>query len=471
MISYKSFIKKLIKAITHCTKTMYGLINTCLNFTCLKLKSSTTLAAVPLLLVILYTLPASIFAQEVKVGIYQNPPKIFTDKQGNPAGLMPDIIDYIAQQEGWDIVYIKGSFADGLRRIREGKIDIMPDVAFSLERAEIYSFNSETVISDWGRFYARRGVDVDNLIDFHGKRIAVMRNGIYNIGARGVRAMTKKFGIDCTIIEMDSYEDIFRVLDEGAADVGVVNRIFGRKHFNDYDIKETTVLISPIEIKFAFSPDNPLTPQLIERVDYHLRQMKNRSDSVYYRSISRHIGGFPGEEQYILPDWAKLSLIIAGVLLILFFIRQAIFKFKINIKIRELEREYLDRRETAGRLSRAESKFNKFFHALPIPAFIIDSNGYFTEINTAFIRETGYDQDEVVGKSIFEPLEMFDAASKDKIMDNFRRRINREEVVPYTIKVKTVSGKVKYLKVSAAAVFKNNNIVEVIGTAVEVPGK
>jgi len=39
----------------------------------------------------------------VRVGLYANSPKIFTDAQGNPAGFWPDIIEYIADAEGWSI--------------------------------------------------------------------------------------------------------------------------------------------------------------------------------------------------------------------------------------------------------------------------------------------------------------------------------------------------------------------------------
>jgi len=42
-------------------------------------------------------------ATTVRVGLYENPPKIFTDAQGNPAGFWPNIIEYIADVEGWSI--------------------------------------------------------------------------------------------------------------------------------------------------------------------------------------------------------------------------------------------------------------------------------------------------------------------------------------------------------------------------------
>ena len=43
----------------------------------------------------------------VRIGMYENSPKIFTDVQGNPAGFWPDILGYIADQEGWNIQWVQ----------------------------------------------------------------------------------------------------------------------------------------------------------------------------------------------------------------------------------------------------------------------------------------------------------------------------------------------------------------------------
>jgi PAS domain S-box-containing protein len=209
---------------------------------------------------------------------------------------------------------------------------------------------------------------------------------------------------------------------------------------------------------------------LIDKIDHYLGAMKENEKSVYYKSISRHIGGL-GREKHILPKWVKVCLVIAGIIITIFLVKGAILKFKINIKIKELEKEYLDRREVSRKLSKSESKFSKFFHDLPVPAFIIDINGYFTEINSAFIEKTGYSQSDIVGKSIFEPMEMFSVTSKGRIMDNFRRRINKEDVEAYTIKFKTQDGTKKYFNITAITIFKNNDIAEVIGVATDITDK
>ncbi len=40
------------------------------------------------------------------VGVYENPPKIFTSESGKPAGIFIDVIEHIAESEGWNLRYV-----------------------------------------------------------------------------------------------------------------------------------------------------------------------------------------------------------------------------------------------------------------------------------------------------------------------------------------------------------------------------
>jgi hypothetical protein len=43
------------------------------------------------------------------VGIYENRPKVFTEASGVPAGIFVDIIEAIADREGWTLEYVRGT--------------------------------------------------------------------------------------------------------------------------------------------------------------------------------------------------------------------------------------------------------------------------------------------------------------------------------------------------------------------------
>lgn len=48
-------------------------------------------------------------AQTVRVGLYQNSPKIAIGADGRGEGIFADILEAIAAREGWHIEYVPGS--------------------------------------------------------------------------------------------------------------------------------------------------------------------------------------------------------------------------------------------------------------------------------------------------------------------------------------------------------------------------
>ena len=50
----------------------------------------------------------------VTVGIYENEPKVFTSNTGIPAGILIDIIEHIAKDEGWNLHYLSGTWGGGI---------------------------------------------------------------------------------------------------------------------------------------------------------------------------------------------------------------------------------------------------------------------------------------------------------------------------------------------------------------------
>ncbi len=92
----------------------------------------------------------------IKVGAYNNPPKIQILPDGKVTGFWPELLAHMSNAEGWRVEYVKGSWAEGLERLRKGEIDIMPDVALTNERAAAYRFAKIPVLSNWSRVYVRK---------------------------------------------------------------------------------------------------------------------------------------------------------------------------------------------------------------------------------------------------------------------------------------------------------------------------
>jgi two-component system sensor histidine kinase EvgS len=140
--------------------------------------------------------------QTIRVGVYDNRPKIYRDDEGNMQGFWADITDYIAEQENWNLIYVHGTWDECLDRLEKGQIDLMVDMAVSDERMEKYVFTEENALLSWGIFYTRNGIDLTSFADLEGKRIAIMTSGIHYSGPFGLKSILESSSINATIVDV-----------------------------------------------------------------------------------------------------------------------------------------------------------------------------------------------------------------------------------------------------------------------------
>ena len=320
------------------------------------------LLVVVVLLTLLISVVTGVVAADdlktVRVGIYENQPKIFTDTEGKPAGFWPDIIGYIASEEGWTLEYKHGTWTECLGMLENNEIDIMPDVAYTEERADKYAFSHETVYISWSRVYTRKGVDINSILDLEGKNIAVLKGSINVEGSDGIKEIIKSYGINCTYTEVDSYLKVFELVERGEADAGVTSKDFGYQHETDYDVVKTPIIFQPALLYFAFTKGAPATPYLIERTDSHMKAMKQDNGSVYYQSLDKWLA-IKSSPISVLPDWVIWALASVGGLVLLFAAGSFILRSQVSARTKELTEEIVVRRRAEEQLAKYRYRLEK----------------------------------------------------------------------------------------------------------------
>jgi len=325
----------------------------------------------------------------LKIGIYDNPPKLFIDKNNQAKGIFPGIIEAIAKKEEWKIKFIPLSFKQGLEDLEKGTIDIMQDVAWSEKRSHLYGFTNETVMVSWGRVYKKKGLNIDTLIDLRGKRIAFMDGGIYSEGPDGLKTLMKKFELTATFIPVNGYKQVFEAIDQDKADAGVVNRLYGKTNKHKYDIDNTPILISPISIRFAFNKSNPVTPQLINTIDSHLVQFKNDDHSIYYQLIDEYIG----EPKKRIPKSLKNLLIFLLILSCFFAALGILFNRQVQKKTAQLRKRDIE-------LEESEKKFRTIFEDLQDVYFETTLSGTFKTVSPSAELILGFPTHELIHQPV-----------------------------------------------------------------------
>ncbi|MFA5096266.1 MAG: transporter substrate-binding domain-containing protein [Candidatus Omnitrophota bacterium] len=247
-------------------------------------------------------------AQEViRVGAYENLPKVYITADGKVTGFFPAILEYIAQEEGWRIEYRLGNWQECMDRLASGEIDMMMDVALSDERREKYDFNDETVLISWAAIYTRPDIKVQSFFDLSGRRIALMRGSIYSVGSSSIGELLKQFNITADYLDYPSYRDVFKALATREADAGVVNNIFGAYFEKEFNVVRSPVLFNPSQLHFAFTKNSPLGKRLASLLDERLRALKHDMSSFYYKAIDTYLYGMPhGEDVQSPADWKSV---------------------------------------------------------------------------------------------------------------------------------------------------------------------
>lgn len=254
--------------------------------------------------------PSSAAAERrVRVGIYQNSPKVSMAESGRPEGIFPDLIEEIARQEGWSVEYVFGTWPEGLDRLAAGEIDLMPDVAYSASREELYAFHREPVLSDWFQVYARRGSGIRSLLDLGGKRVAVLDRSVQQ---EAFEQSLTGFDVAATVVPFPDYSNAFGAVASGEADAVIANRFYGVRHARPLRIEDTAIIFSPTRLFFAVPKFG--RADLLAAIDRQLVRMKGEPGSVYYRSLQRWTSD---EVRVGLPGWLKGAGIAALALLAL----------------------------------------------------------------------------------------------------------------------------------------------------------
>jgi hypothetical protein len=264
----------------------------------------------------------------VKVGVYENAPKVFTLESGEPAGIFIDIIEHIAEREGWRLRYVPGTWAEGLDRLAEGKIDLMPDVANTAARAKIYDFHQVPVLSSWFQVYAGKSAGIRSILDLAGRKIAVLERSVQQ---EAFTQLVDGFELEATIIPVPDYRTIFAIVAGGEADAAITNRFYGVMHAKNFGLEDTKVVFHPTLLFFAAPKNAPKA--LLDTLDTHLSALKNDTESAYYQSLKRWISE---EVPVKFPAWARIVAWIAGGVLLISLVGSAFLKRQVDIRTRQL---------------------------------------------------------------------------------------------------------------------------------------
>jgi len=314
--------------------------------------------------------------KQIRVGLYQNKPKIYTDETGIPSGIFVEILGDIARKERWQITYVPCQWAEGLEALSNGTIDLMPDVAYSPERAQHFAFHDEEVIPAWSALYSSSRKPVGKISDLNGLRIALLKDSVQR---PFLQQWADGFGYHVTFVETRSYDEAFRLTAKDVADVVVANNLFGDYFHTQYGLKKTPVVFQPVSLFFA--AHRGVNSDLLAAIDRNLKALKSEPHSAYYRAIVRWM---EAPTRVMVPPY--LVWVLRGIVVFLVFtlLMILLLRWQVRIRTRDLVNANI-------LLTDSEKKFRDLFYQHTAVKLLIDPDtGSIVEANAAAERFYGW---------------------------------------------------------------------------------
>jgi PAS domain S-box-containing protein len=333
---------------------------------------------------------------KLKVAINENRPLAFFDEDDTPVGFYVDLLNYIAEEEGWELEYVEFPRAETLDLVDEGEIDLIATIGYDELFIDRYVFTEEKLLNNWGIVYVQADSTIESLLELEGKSIAILETSTHG---KHFENLLDDFEIESTIIEVGSFADVVDLLERGEVDAGVLNRMIGVSFEEIYEIKGTSIIFNPIDVRIAASPITPLF--VIERIDVHLQELKKDTNSYYYQSFSRWFGP---AEQFVFPKWVTWVLGVGGGAILLlagisFFLRYQVREktAALVVQNKALFAEIEEHTKTYANLKESEERYRGVVEDSPVLICSFTPDGVITFANKTCCNYFDKQPDELIG--------------------------------------------------------------------------
>jgi diguanylate cyclase (GGDEF)-like protein/PAS domain S-box-containing protein len=339
----------------------------------------------------------------LRVGVYENSPKIFLDASNQPGGMLGELLVDIAQREGWQIEAVPCQWSDCLRMLEAGAIDIMPDVAYTDERAQRFDFHQTEALLSWSQLYERDGLGLLSLLDLNGRTVVALEGSVQQ---GYLRTLAENFDLTVEWVWVDTLESSFETVASGRADAAAANHFYGNMMAMEFGLAQTPIMFQPSRLYFAVPEGRHA--ELLNTVDAYLQQWKNDENSPYFQLLRRWSIDQDAEVPVIVW-WLVGALSLALLMAILFSL---LLRFKVA--------------EKTQHLVASETRLNTILNSVDAYIYIKDYKLRYQYANRRVCDMFGISPDDIVGKT---DADFFDEATCAHLEQNDLRVIRHGERV------------------------------------------
>ncbi|WP_231363523.1 EAL domain-containing protein [Thioalkalivibrio sulfidiphilus] len=341
-------------------------------------------------------------AREVRVGVYDNAPKLMLEADGTITGILGDLLREMAQEEDWRLVPVSCEWSRCLELLSRGELDLLPDVAYSEERAARMDFHRVPALYSWSQVYQGPGARIDSMLDLEGRSLAVLEGSIQQ---GFLMDLLDNFGVRVSWLPVQTLQEGFDRVIAGEADAVVANHRFGDQRALEMGLRVTPIMFQPVQLFYAAPRGR--NADLLARIDAHLTRWKDTPGSVYFDILRSW--GFEHTETRI-PEhlWWGLAGLLAALGLALLF--SLFLRLQVNERTRQLRA--------------SEERLSTILNSVEACIYIKDTELRYQYANRKLCELFSASPERIIGR---RDADFFDAETAARLEQNDRLVLERGE--------------------------------------------
>jgi PAS domain S-box-containing protein len=326
------------------------------------------------------------------------PYEYYNQLKGRFEGFTVEILNELAKEMNASVEYRRMSKMEGLAALREGTVDGVLGIAYSIERDDLYDFTSPLCTISDAIFVKNDVQDIKSVVDLDGRTVAVDSGDfIGEVLQKGKRVH---------IVTNESYEDALRMLERGDVAAFAGNELTAQYLINKFGMKNIKIVGAPIhQVGYCIAVREG-NHALVSSLENALTILKENGK---YDQIFEHWFGKDLRKRSPLSQviFLSLGLVVAGMGLAGWMVNRRLRR-KVEISAKELA-------ESRTRFQRKADEYVSLFEGANDAIFITDPvDGRFLDVNKKAEELTGYSRSELLQMGMRDIHLPRDAARVDK---------------------------------------------------------
>ena len=311
----------------------------------------------------------------IKVGVFDNKP-IVMNVDGVVTGFSIDVLEKVAQLEGWELEYVHDSFKNNFSRLKRNELDLIVGLAFTDARNKSFFYSEETLVNNWGMVLQHTDAKYPSMQALTGKKIALVEN---NIHSKVFDSLMQRFGFEYEAVQVQSPSALFSIIENRQVDAGVINRLASLKMDEKYSLVPSPIIFNPVEVRYASSRQGQ--DVYVKTIDKYLSQWKQNKQSFYYQAMDKWIDDSRKDNSLLMMALMFALALLLVVVFYIFYVKNAAEKNAKKLADKDLERVLILENLVDG-------------------AVIIDQRGTVQSFNRAAEKMFRIKSELIIGKNI-----------------------------------------------------------------------